>query len=87
LAGALRDQLKVKLVGEHTFGKGTVQEAQELPGGAGLHVTVAKWLLPSGYNIHLDGIEPDVVVESVFQPEGEEEVDEQLIKAVEVLKG
>jgi len=35
----------------------------------------------------LDGIEPDVVVESVFQPEGEEEVDEQLIKAVEVLKG
>ena len=87
LAGALRDQLKVKLVGEHTFGKGTVQEAQELPGGAGLHVTVAKWLLPSGYNIHLDGIEPDVVVESVFQKEDEEEIDEQLVKAVEVLKG
>ena len=87
LAGALRDHLKVKLVGEHTFGKGTVQEAQELPGGAGLHVTVARWLLPSGYNIHLDGIEPDVVVENVFQAEGEEEIDEQLIKAVEVLKG
>ncbi len=87
LAGALRDQLKVKLVGQHTFGKGTVQEAQELPGGAGLHVTVAKWLLPSGVNIHKEGLEPDVVVESVAQKEGEVEVDEQLVKAIEVLKG
>lgn len=86
LAGALRDQLGVKLVGAHTFGKGTVQEALELPGGAGLHVTVAKWLLPSGANIHGDGLKPDIEVEDVRQAEGETEIDEQLIKAIEVLR-
>lgn len=86
LAGALRDQLKVELVGLRTFGKGTVQEAQELPGGAGLHVTVARWLLPSGYDIHSQGLEPDIEVENVVQPDGQEEVDEQLMKAVERLR-
>lgn len=84
LSGALRERLGIKLVGEKTFGKGTVQEAQELPGGAGLHVTIAKWLLPSGKNIHGDGLNPDVEVKYV--PNAKDvNADNQLDKAVEVL--
>ena len=83
LAGALRDQVGAKLVGENTFGKGTVQEAQELRAGAGLHVTIARWLLPSGQSIHETGLEPDVVVENE-RVDGEL-VDKQLQKAIEVL--
>ena len=82
MAGAMRDRLGVKLVGERTFGKGTVQEAQDLKNGAGLHVTIAEWLLPSGDNIHGDGLEADVDVKD----DPATEVDEQLLKAIEVLK-
>lgn len=84
LAGTLRERLGVKLVGEKTFGKGTVQEAQELIDGAGLHVTIARWLLPSGRNIHGDGLVPDVEVK-YEQKDNEPEFDNQLEKAVEVL--
>jgi carboxyl-terminal processing protease len=83
MAGALRDRLGTKLVGERTFGKGTVQEAQDLKNGAGLHVTIAEWLLPNGENIHGDGLEVDVEVKD--DPATEE--DEQVLKAVEVLNG
>lgn len=62
LAGALRDRLGVKLVGEKSFGKGTVQEALDLRGGAGLHVTIAKWLLPNGDWIHEKGLTPAIEV-------------------------
>src|SRR5690606_7681092 len=87
LAGALRDRLQTPLVGEHTFGKGTVQEALDLSGGAGLHVTTSRWLLPSGQWIHEDGLEPDVVVELPDIDEASDSadlVDTQLVKAVEV---
>lgn len=63
LAGALRDRLGVKLIGEKSFGKGTVQEAMDLVDNAGLHVTTARWLLPSGDWIHEDGLAPDLEVE------------------------
>lgn len=82
MAGALRERLGTTLVGEKSFGKGTVQEAQELSDGAGLHVTIAEWLLPSGENIHGDGLTPDVEVKDDLSTEE----DEQLDKAVEVLK-
>ncbi|MBU1071584.1 S41 family peptidase [Patescibacteria group bacterium] len=81
MAGAMRDRLGVQLVGERTFGKGTVQEAQDLISGAGLHVTIAEWLLPSGDNIHGDGLEVDVEVKD--DPATEE--DEQVLRAIEVL--
>jgi len=86
LAGALRERIGIKLVGEKSFGKGTVQEAQDLPDGSGLHVTVAEWLLPSGANIHGNGLEPDVLVEYVYD-EKNPEADNQMDKALEVLKG
>lgn len=84
LAGALRERIGVKLVGDKSFGKGTVQEAQELPDGSGLHVTVAEWLLPSGVNIHGNGLEPDVVVPYEYD-EKNPLADNQLDKALEVL--
>jgi carboxyl-terminal processing protease len=61
-AGALRDNLGVKLVGEKSFGKGTIQEPIDIDGGSGLHVTVAKWLTPSGVWVHEKGLEPDVKI-------------------------
>jgi len=86
LAGALRERVGTKLVGEKSFGKGTVQEVQDLPGGAGLHVTIAEWLLPSGKNIHEEGLTPDVEVKFEFD-EKNPESDNQMDKALEVLKG
>ena len=81
-AGALRDRLGTKLVGERTFGKGTVQNAEDLRNGAGIHITVARWLLPGGNRIPEEGLEPQVIVED---NQDTADVDEQLQKAVEVL--
>jgi len=84
LAGALRERIGVKLVGENSFGKGTVQEKQDFAGGAGIHVTIAEWLLPSGKNIHGEGLVPDVLVEYVYDEKNPKE-DNQLNRALEVL--
>lgn len=90
LAGALYDHNRAKLVGEKTFGKGTVQQPEDFPDGSGLHVTIAKWLLPSGKNIHKVGITPEVEVkyEPVPTPISGQKIeakDNQLDKAIEVL--
>jgi carboxyl-terminal processing protease len=83
VAGALRDRVGAKLVGENTFGKGTVQDAQDdLMGGAGLHITIARWLLPSGNWIHELGLPPDIQV--VDNPETTE-LDEAVESALEVI--
>lgn len=60
VAGALQDYGVAKLVGEKTFGKGSVQQLIGLPDGAQLKVTIAKWFTPKGKNITKDGIKPDV---------------------------
>ncbi|EKD52902.1 MAG: hypothetical protein ACD_61C00202G0004 [uncultured bacterium] len=86
LAGALRERLGTKLVGEKSFGKGTVQEPEDFNDGSSLHVTIAEWLLPSGKNIHKIGLEPDVKVEYVLN-EKNPTADNQVDKALEVLKG
>ena len=81
LAGALRDYNRAKLVGEKSFGKGTVQSPEDFADGSGIHITVAKWLLPSGKNIHGEGVTPEVEVKA-----GEDlKVDLQLQKAIEEL--
>ncbi len=87
LSGALRDYKRATLVGEKSFGKGSVQEAIDLGNGMGMHVTVAKWLLPKGDWINGKGIEPQVKVINKI-PEGDtmsRETDTQLDKAVELL--
>lgn len=63
VAGALRDHGAAKLVGETTFGKGSVQKLVNLTEGATLKVTIARWYTPAGVNISETGIKPDTVVE------------------------
>ncbi len=82
VAGALRDYGRGKLVGETTFGKGSVQTPEDLPGGAGIHITTGKWLLPKGDWIHKKGVTPDVLVE---MDSTDATSDAQLAKAVELL--
>lgn len=82
LAGALRDQKKVPIVGQTTFGKGTIQESQQVNGEAGLHITFAKWLTPSGFWVNKGGIVPDIETEN----DPETEVDEQLEEAIRLLE-
>ena len=62
LAGALRDHGVAKIVGEKSFGKGSVQELVELGGGASLKITIARWLTPAGTSISETGIVPDIEV-------------------------
>lgn len=63
VAGALQDQGAAKLVGEKTYGKGSVQKLVSLPESAKLKVTVASWYTPNGKNITKEGISPDVEAE------------------------
>jgi carboxyl-terminal processing protease len=84
VAGALRDNRKIELIGDKSFGKGTVQEADDLGDGAGLHVTIAKWLTPNGTWVHGKGLAPDVLI--ALNPKDPAR-DTQLEKAVsELLK-
>jgi carboxyl-terminal processing protease len=88
LSGALKDYSRGKLVGENTFGKGTVQQPEDFPDGSGLHVTIAKWLLPQGANIHKVGIKPDVEVKYEVPADNADpknKPDNQLDKAIETL--
>lgn len=62
VAGALKDNGAATLVGEKTFGKGSVQTVEDLADGGKLKVTIAKWYTPNGKNISKEGITPDVVV-------------------------
>jgi len=64
-AGAIRDNNRGLLIGEKTFGKGSVQTVRELPDGSGIRITTALYYTPSGKSIHDVGIEPDEVVEDI----------------------
>ncbi|OGY63772.1 MAG: hypothetical protein A3E64_01865 [Candidatus Harrisonbacteria bacterium RIFCSPHIGHO2_12_FULL_48_16] len=85
LAGALRDQRGIKLVGENTFGKGTVQELQTLKDNSSLKITIAKWLLPSGHIIEKNGLKPDFEVK-LTEEDIKNGKDPQLDKAFQILK-
>lgn len=81
VAGALQDYDLAKLIGEKTYGKGSVQALQKLTGGELLRVTVAKWYTPKGKNINGEGIVPDKEVERTFDQINKEE-DPQLDAAL-----
>ncbi len=86
LAGALRDNIPlVKLVGAKSFGKGSVQELEDMKGGTSIKITVAKWLTPSGHSIMDEGLEPDVKVD-LTQEDIDNSRDPQLDKALEMFK-
>ncbi len=84
LAGALKENGRAKLVGETTFGKGSVQELVDITPETSLKVTVARWLTPNGFSISEKGIEPDYKVArtTVDRAAGR---DPQLQKAIEIL--
>jgi carboxyl-terminal processing protease len=82
LAGALHDHNLAALVGEKSFGKGSVQELVDLQGGAAVKVTVAKWITPSGKNLNKDGLQPDTEVKLTEQDVNANK-DPQMDKALE----
>lgn len=85
LAGALGEQGVATIVGEKSYGKGSVQELVEITPETTLKVTVASWLTPLGHSISQNGIVPDI--EAVIKKEDiEKKIDTQLEKAVEVVK-
>ncbi len=85
LAGALRDDREIMLIGEKSFGKGSVQELKELSDGSSLKITIAKWLTPKGELIADKGLEPDMKVEMTDE-DYQEDRDPQLDKAIEAIK-
>jgi len=85
LAAALRDNRdQVQLVGETTFGKGSVQEPVNLRGGSLLKVTIAHWLTPNRELIHDIGLKPDIMIK-MTEEDYLNERDPQLDKAIELL--
>jgi len=70
VAGALQDYGKAILAGEKSFGKGSVQDYEQLADGSGLKITVAEWLTPKGRRINKNGIEPDKKIVAVYPEDG-----------------
>ncbi|MCL4403738.1 S41 family peptidase [Patescibacteria group bacterium] len=85
LSGALRDDRGAKLVGTQTFGKGSVQELENLPDGSELKVSVAEWLTPDGYTINHVGLKPDYTVQYT-EADAQANKDPQLDKALQILQ-
>ncbi|MBI3341939.1 S41 family peptidase [Candidatus Curtissbacteria bacterium] len=79
-AGAIRDNKRGKLIGQKSFGKGTVQDVVPFAGGSSLHVTIARWLTPKGDSIHEVGITPDIAIDDKTDLSAP---DKQLEKALE----
>lgn len=86
VAGALQDYELATIIGETTFGKGSVQELHELSDGSTVKVTIAEWLTPHRQVIRDVGITPDVVVE-LTREEYDNDLDPQLDSAIEFLLG
>ena len=84
VAGALQDYHVAVLVGTQTFGKGSVQDYQELPDGSAVKVTIAQWYTPNGRSINETGIAPDIEVEYTIE-EYQAGADPQKEEALDIL--
>jgi carboxyl-terminal processing protease len=89
VAGAIRDRRRGILIGETTYGKGTVQTWHRLSNGGGVRITVAEWITPSGVSVDEDGLVPDYTVRLMesLAGAGDHEQDDQLQAAVDYLLG
>ena len=86
LAAALHDNNRATIVGEKSFGKGTVNISNELKDGGQLYISIAKWLTPNGTQIEGVGIRPDIAV-TLSDDDIDARRDVQLQKAIDVLRG
>ncbi len=86
LAGALRDNRQIRLIGEKTYGKGSVQEVEQLKDGSSVKITVAEWLTPSGKNINKEGLQPDIEVK-ISTEDYDAGKDPQMEKAIQIISG
>ncbi len=84
LSGALRDHGRAKLIGEKTFGKGSVNHLRELSNGGALYVTIARWITPNGEQIEGVGLQPDVPV-ALSEDDVRNNHDTQLFAAIDYL--
>jgi len=84
VSGALQDYGRAKLIGEQSFGKGTIQQAVDLDGGGSVHISIGKWLTPKERWIHGKGLTPDVAVvyDASVSSKLKEVADNQIIRAV-----
>jgi carboxyl-terminal processing protease len=85
LAGALRDYKKATVVGETSYGKGSVQTLKDLSDGSSLKVTIATWMTPAGDYINEKGIKPQIEVK-LTESDINKNLDPQFNKALELLK-
>jgi carboxyl-terminal processing protease len=85
LSGALKDTHRAILVGERTFGKGLVQEINQLRDGSGVNITTQRYLTPNDTDINKKGIDPHIVVK-LTEKDAKERKDVQLVKAITVLQ-
>ncbi|HEX7587583.1 MAG TPA: S41 family peptidase [Anaerolineae bacterium] len=85
LAGALKDYKRAVLIGEPTYGKGTVQTIRQLSDGSALHITVASWLTPQHTEIEGKGLQPDIAI-PLTDDDITKSIDPQLNRAIDYLK-
>lgn len=78
LAGALQDRKGSKIIGEKTFGKGSVQELYDLSDGSAVKITVASWYTPNGRQINGEGIKPDIEIKDNEASKTDEQLDRVL---------
>ncbi|MDA2922773.1 S41 family peptidase [Patescibacteria group bacterium AH-259-L07] len=86
LAGSLQDYKEGTVLGEQTFGKGSVQELESYRDGSALKITIARWYTPLGRSIHDEGITPDIEVEMTSE-DYDLKRDPQIDRALEILGG
>lgn len=84
VSGALQDNNRAILIGEKTFGKGSVQTIDNLGQGTSLHVTISHWYTPKGKNINKEGITPNIVV-ALTASDTKANKDPQLDQAIQYL--
>ena len=85
LSGALRDNNRAVLVGKRTFGKGLVQEINQLPGGSGVNITTQRYLTPNDTDINKMGIQPDITSD-ITEADIKAKKDTQLLTGIQVMQ-